>query len=98
MGNKVLDLSALSDVDYELVKKGYDDFINGDKTKFGYFGYVDRRTLKILNQCAKRGKIIWPLIGGLIVLGMTAGIHHLWVQWKKDHKKEVQEFEEFESV
>ena len=93
MGNKVLDLSALSDVDYELVKKGYDDFINGDKTKFGYFGYVDRRTLKILNQCAKRGKIIGPLIGGLIGFGMVAGWHYLWRQWKKDHEKKDQEIE-----
>lgn len=93
MENKILDLSALNDVDYELVKKGYDDFINGDKTKFGYFGYVDKRTLKMLNSCVNRSRIIGPIIGGLIGIGIIAGGKYLLKKYNKKSENENQKTE-----
>ena len=93
MENKILDLSALNDVDYELVKQGYNDFINGDKTKFGYFGYVDKRTLKMLNRCVSRSRIIGPIIGGLIGIGIIVSGKYLLEEYKKKSKNENQKTE-----
>ena len=71
MSEKILDLSALSQADYELVKTGWESFNNNTKVA-RYFGYVDKKELKkmcrFMNYVDTRS---W--IGGLLFVPTVLG-------------------------
>lgn len=46
MNERILDMSALSQADYERIKTGWEQFNKNDCAR--YFGYVDKKDLKKL--------------------------------------------------
>ena len=91
MNERILDLSTLSQMDYEKIKVGYEKFNNN--TCVRYFGYIDKKDMK--NLCRAMNYVdarSW--ISGLLfvpaVLG-SACVGHKIAKFIEDKRKENNE-------
>lgn len=91
MENKTLDLSALSDLEFEKVKSGFDSFINGDPKEVKYFGYLNKKGVKTLYHLVYDGRNL--VIGTIIGSSMITVVGYLLWKHKKNSKKKVQKTE-----
>lgn len=93
MNEKILDLSALSQADYERVLAGWEDFNKNTKVA-RYFGYVDKKNLKhvckFMNYVDARS---W--IGGLLFVPAVVGGAYVgykvstWIEESRNKDVEV---------
>ena len=70
MSEKILDMSALSQADYDRIKTGWEQFNNNDCAR--YFGYIDKKDLKKL--CRMFNYVdTYSWIGGLLFVPVVLG-------------------------
>ena len=91
MVERILDLSALSEVDYNKVVKGYQDFLASKK--LAYFGFVDKKTFKKMGpefDCAVYGPIM-QVVAASAIMWTGYSVYKMYRKVKEKQEKEVVE-------